>query len=92
MGMVFNQPFNDSLKNLTNLRKLNLGLHFNQPLCDSISTLTNLKILKLGDEFDQNLNEIFNLQHILPKFNLIYILAFRYGPIRKYMRPFNINK
>ena len=70
----FNQPLNDALKPLTNLKILNFGNtkvsignemnhfnnKFNHSLCNSLITLTKLEILKFGHEFNQPLDKSLN--------------------------------
>jgi hypothetical protein len=54
---LFNQPLQDSLQNLTQLKQLNLGYSFNQPLKDSLQNLTQLKQLNFGYCFNQQLTD-----------------------------------
>ena len=53
----FNQPLNNTLSGLTNLKTLHLGGKFNQPLGESLYHLVNLEELNFGVIEDQTYNE-----------------------------------
>jgi len=65
IGDSFNQPLNDFLLNLTNLKTLTFGHSFNQPLAETLVNLTNLETLTFGYSFDQPLgNSLLNLNNL----------------------------
>ena len=54
---LFNQPLNNSLLDLINLRELTFSVNFNQLLSNSLSTLINLRELTFGAKFNQLLDD-----------------------------------
>ena len=66
---LFNQPLDNSLSNLHNLRELTLSFKFNHSLCDSLSNLSNLRELTFGYFFNQplddSLSNLVNLRELI---------------------------